>query len=530
MMTMSSEQMGCGASSGASQFVNNISYSTNPHFQEVCAALRRGIETGKGLILFTGEAGRGKTTLLCKVIRELEDKVSFVVESEPGASFSSLLRLLARNLHGEIIDPADRLSLLLTCKQALRSEIERGRMLCLVIDNAESLRDDTLECVLKNFLGTDIAADRPLLSVVLAGRPELRHKLLQPRRGSPAPVPDLVCQLESLNAQESAAYIRRRLQAGHLPSSALQHDAVERIAGYAGGDFRLTNSLCSNVLALAARSPAPVITVETVDAAARELALEAPRSGVRRQTGINFQVSRERDEPFGPHWSETDTTEVIRQTFLDDRDDVRLGRARRRRRVLRIFLGATFLAAAFFGLRHHFGAFFSLGWTELSRALSNALQPSSPAPSGDSAAIGSSQDPPPAPANDETPILDEELTAPGRGETDHALALWSAALRDEAADETPMKRKGATTAQASSPSDREGRVSEKNLSASDQQLEMKVYKALADRAILGVTVSVSQRTVHLEGRVATERQKRAAERAAQGVKGIEEVRSRISIG
>jgi osmotically-inducible protein OsmY len=43
---------------------------------------------------------------------------------------------------------------------------------------------------------------------------------------------------------------------------------------------------------------------------------------------------------------------------------------------------------------------------------------------------------------------------------------------------------------------------------------------------LGVTVSVSQRTVHLEGRVATERQKRAA----QGVKGIEEVRSRISIG
>jgi hypothetical protein len=154
-----------------------------------------------------------------------------------------------------------------------------------------------------------------------------------------------------------------------------------------------------------------VITVETVDAAARELARAAPRSAARRQSGINFVVSRERDEPFGLHWSDTDTTEVVRQTFLDDRDDVRLGRARRRRKVLRIFLGATFLAAAFFGLRHQFGAIFSLGWTELSRALSNALQPSSSAPSGDSA---SSQDPPPAPANDETPILDQEFTAPAR--------------------------------------------------------------------------------------------------------------------
>jgi len=264
-----------GADEGAGH--SRYSYFYNHlHFQEVRATLRYGVEAHKGLILFTGKAGRGKTTLLYAVIRELEDDVTFVVQSDAGASFDDLLYLLARRRRVEI-HAFDRLSLLERCKRALRSDIDRGRTVCLIIDNAERLSDDTLDGLLENFAGYQASADhgRPLLQMLLAGRPELRHRLLQPNRRLPAP--DLICHVESLDREETAAYIRRRLQSGDRSWSALHKEAIDRIASCAGGNLRVINALCSGALALAARSATPTITVEVVDAAARAIGLAGPR-------------------------------------------------------------------------------------------------------------------------------------------------------------------------------------------------------------------------------------------------------------
>jgi osmotically-inducible protein OsmY len=64
----------------------------------------------------------------------------------------------------------------------------------------------------------------------------------------------------------------------------------------------------------------------------------------------------------------------------------------------------------------------------------------------------------------------------------------------------------------------------------EQRLELEIYKAIHDRAILGVQVSrVDDGLVYLEGRVASPRQKLAAVRAALSVPGVKEVRNRIVI-
>jgi hypothetical protein len=62
-----------------------------------------------------------------------------------------------------------------------------------------------------------------------------------------------------------------------------------------------------------------------------------------------------------------------------------------------------------------------------------------------------------------------------------------------------------------------------------RDLETEIAKAIASRAILGVEVSVVRGTAILDGHVATERQRRAAERAALSVSGVERVRNRIAI-
>ena len=65
-------------------------------------------------------------------------------------------------------------------------------------------------------------------------------------------------------------------------------------------------------------------------------------------------------------------------------------------------------------------------------------------------------------------------------------------------------------------------------SASDR-LVVDIYKAIANRAITGVEVSVIDGTVFLSGRVATENQKILAARAARNVPGVNYLRDQIII-
>jgi osmotically-inducible protein OsmY len=58
---------------------------------------------------------------------------------------------------------------------------------------------------------------------------------------------------------------------------------------------------------------------------------------------------------------------------------------------------------------------------------------------------------------------------------------------------------------------------------------MEVAKAIENRAIAGVAVAVIDEIIYLDGRVATERQRSAAEQAARSVAGVEKVRNRIGV-
>jgi hypothetical protein len=64
----------------------------------------------------------------------------------------------------------------------------------------------------------------------------------------------------------------------------------------------------------------------------------------------------------------------------------------------------------------------------------------------------------------------------------------------------------------------------------NEKLEFEIYKAIYNRAIRGVEVSVIDGTVYLTGRVATERQKIAAAQAARRVPGVKEVRDQVIVG
>lgn len=68
-----------------------------------------------------------------------------------------------------------------------------------------------------------------------------------------------------------------------------------------------------------------------------------------------------------------------------------------------------------------------------------------------------------------------------------------------------------------------------DVTATAEQLESKIYKAIDNRAIRGVEVSVREGTVSLTGRVASENQKIAAAQAARSVPGVKEVLDQIIV-
>jgi hypothetical protein len=62
-----------------------------------------------------------------------------------------------------------------------------------------------------------------------------------------------------------------------------------------------------------------------------------------------------------------------------------------------------------------------------------------------------------------------------------------------------------------------------------ERLEFEIYKAIQNRAIRTVNVSVTDGTAYLTGQVATERQKLVALQAARSVPGVKEVRDQVIV-
>ena len=518
-------------------------FYNNQNFEEVRGSLRYGVEARKGLILLTGDAGTGKTMLLHRVIQELDNGVTFIVESDPDVNFTALLRLMLRNLNHES-DSADRVSMLQSCKRILRAELERGHTICLILDNAERVRDDTLECVMQNFLGPAASRDRDqkILQVILAGRPPLQERLLQPGLRSITPSPGLVCHVEALSHQDAADYVRHRIQAGQLAGQSIRNDAIDRIVAYAAGNLRSANLLCGYVLELAQKSSIPKITAELIDAAARDLDIAKSPPVENKTPKANFEIPNDRDEPFSFQLGDGDSTQVVGQTFLNYHDNEPrpwLRHGDRDRTAVRLFLTVIFLGAAFLWLQDQFGGFPPADWNEKLRDLTGASEQLSTQPkTGSPVPLQTAQiepSSPPAPAKDDSPpqVVEQTLVNPSRLEADRSNEPDTVRLPEK--PEKPARQALATKAKTvtkntSLPASNERRAStSENPEILNKQLEMEIYKAIENRAIIGIAVSVDNGTAYLEGQVATERQKRAAESAARSVGGVERVRSRIGV-
>jgi len=229
-----------------------------PSHTEVMANLHYGIESGKGLIVVTGEVGTGKTTMLRWVMQRLDRTVLVAYIFNPRLSVPEFYQHLAALF--DIQNWSSKSDLLIELGKVLESRHSRGLRTVLIVDEAHGLSTSVLEEVrlLCNF-ESDTAKH---LQIILTGQPELRAVLNNPDLRQLKQRVALRCDVKALpNVEETAQYINSRLKvAGAARPDIFSPGAVDYIFRCSEGIPRNINNLCDNALLNGFAASEPIIS------------------------------------------------------------------------------------------------------------------------------------------------------------------------------------------------------------------------------------------------------------------------------
>jgi general secretion pathway protein A len=259
----------------------------NPVYLEVYACLRYGIAAKKGFIAITGEVGTGKTTLLRKLMHDLDSTVHFASIFNTLLSFDDLLWVTLRDL-GVPTERKNRVAMVDDLNNYLVEQFKKGHIVCLLIDEAQNLSDESLEGL--RLLSNLETNKQKLLQIVLIGQPELNAKLDKPSLRQIKQRIAIQCKIVPLNEGEVGSYIHFRLGVAKYHGKGLfESEAIQKVALYSKGIPRLINILCDNALLIAFAGSEKAVTAHMIREAADDLRLgsEAQPAGAKNTSAAS---------------------------------------------------------------------------------------------------------------------------------------------------------------------------------------------------------------------------------------------------
>ncbi|MDR3566567.1 MAG: AAA family ATPase [Syntrophobacteraceae bacterium] len=217
----------------------------SPSHKKALDSIFTTVERRKGIIAVTGAVGVGKTTILRSYIAQIDKKsVTLVYLHNSEISFDKLLKHLICELG---ISGRDDLPLKAVLFRYLMSEYKQGRLVALIIDEAQNMPSETLG-LLRNLADLEDSQDK-LLQIVLVGQPEFEQKLNLPELKEFNKRIARRCRIEALRPGEGVSYIEHRLTtASSSQNPVFTNKALHRIVKAARGVPRVINVLCDNVL------------------------------------------------------------------------------------------------------------------------------------------------------------------------------------------------------------------------------------------------------------------------------------------
>lgn len=253
---------------------------------EVLFAIEEGNEC---LAVIVGDVGLGKTMAMRIILDSLEQgKYNIAFVTNPDLTFLQLLREVVGQLTGKQCEIRRKEDLLEKLNQLLFQSSDAGRRVLLFIDEANAIRPANLESLR---LLTNLQDDtQNLLTIILAGQPELARRLEHPKRANLFQRIGVYCQLERIESGDRVkSYLEHRLKITGCDRQIFTEAAIAKLWEHSEhGVPRLINKLCKLSLKAGETNQFTTIDADTLEKIAdrfRRLALtpETRRRERRRQ-------------------------------------------------------------------------------------------------------------------------------------------------------------------------------------------------------------------------------------------------------
>ena len=219
-------------------------YPSRVH-REALSYLRYGIEGHAGFVVITGEIGSGKTTLLQTLLRGLDQETTVARLVNTMLAPHELLEAILIDFG---LEPSDSKPMMLrTLADFLVQERAAGRLVLLVIDEAQNLSQSALEEV--RMLSNLETEKSKLIQIVLVGQPDLRATLARPELEQLRQRITVSYHLQPLDPDDTAAYVNHRLRRAAVGAPLeFPPPVTDLVHRRSGGVPRIINVICDAIL------------------------------------------------------------------------------------------------------------------------------------------------------------------------------------------------------------------------------------------------------------------------------------------
>ncbi len=215
-------------------------------YEESMAHLVYGLDNHEAIVLITGPVGIGKTMVLQSFLANLGPRFEFALIANTRVTANELLKLLLEDLGVEVPTDADKSDLLILFKDYLTEASREGKMVLVVVDEAQNLAPEVLkEIRMLTNLGQ---GETQPVQIILVGQPELDETINRPDLAQIRQRIRVNYKLGHLTRKETEEYIIHRLAVAGCSSNVFTSDAVDRIHQGSRGVPRMVNTLAGEAL------------------------------------------------------------------------------------------------------------------------------------------------------------------------------------------------------------------------------------------------------------------------------------------
>jgi type II secretory pathway predicted ATPase ExeA len=246
--------------------------------------------------VITGEVGAGKTTLINRLLNDMNKRFTVGVIN---FTDQRVLQLWPWILSAYGMSHANKstVSMYDDFKAFLNAERYRKRTTVLIVDEAQNLGPKALENLR---MLSNVNTTETMLQLILVGQPEFRETLKRPDFRQLNQRVSVFYRLNPLTEAETRSYVDHRLEVAGGRRGTFDAQAVAMIWKESGGIARNVNTLCDLALVYGFTNAKAIIDEEVVRemlADRREVAVQTELPAVRREGAGAAPLHVVRDQP-----------------------------------------------------------------------------------------------------------------------------------------------------------------------------------------------------------------------------------------